>query len=358
MRRFRTRATAWIAVLGAASGAAVLSGCALDPVGLAIGAASTAAGPPEVSVAPAYRGMDCRTLAGMLKAYGDQLPTMDMEQREAQSIHIRGVRQVMAEQGCAVAGAAPAVATPAAGPSPAPPATSEPQGAMGAAVGPVTAELAQAVGLATPRGLLVTALIPGRAADQSGIRGGDVILEVRGVAVSDAARMRRVLGTVPNGQSVLVTLWRARESREMIVGPITSNTPALPPGAVYADAPVLAPAPVRERFCVAQLTGSGFLASSVHSPLFTVRNDGSEAESAKLAESFLLAARKSQPGKWLAPHTRPSCNRDSKVCSSASPDSDVLMMLCETEREKGVAVYEAFKRSKPLTELAWSPPAS
>ncbi|WP_188259116.1 S1C family serine protease [Azospirillum tabaci] len=358
MQRVCKAARAWMAALVAVSGAAMLSGCALDPVGLAVGAASSASGSEAsmtADVAAAYRGTNCPTLEALLKAYNDPLPTLGGRERQAQLIHITAVRQLMAEQRCPAADTAgPGTAGSAAAPA----ATREPQGAMGAAVVPLTAQVAQAVGLESPRGLVVTALMPGKAAERSGIRAGDVILEVRGVAVDDAVQMRRALGAVPSGQSVLVKLWRARELRELIVGPITSTTPALPPDAVYADAPVLPAAPVRERFCVAQVTGSGLFASGVHSPLFTVRNDGSEAESAKLATAFLEAARKAQPGYWRAPHPRPTCSRDSKVCTSASADSDVLMMLCETEREKGTAVYESLRRDKPLTELAWSPPAS
>lgn len=380
MQRVSKAARAWMAALVAVSGAAMVSGCALDPAGLAIGAMNAASMPSEASLVadmvPSYRGTGCQALASLQKGYIDQLPTVDPAYREAVVVNIKAVRQVMAEQRCAEgggavagAGSAPATTvttgpngisgaaagTAGSGASPAP--ASEPQGAMGAAVGPLTAQLAQAVGLESPRGLVVTALIPGKAAELSGIRGGDVILEVRGVAVGDVVQMRGVLGAVPSGQSVLVKLWRAREPRELIVGPIISTTPALPPGAVYADAPVLAAAPVRERFCVAQMTGSGLFSSSVHSPLFTVRNDGSEAESAKLTTAFWEAARKAQPGYWLAPHPRPTCTRDSKICTSASADSDVLMMLCETDHGKGVEIYEALRRDKPRTELPWSPPA-
>ncbi|WP_209778611.1 PDZ domain-containing protein [Azospirillum agricola] len=359
MQRVRTGATAWMAALVAASGAALLSGCALDPAGLAIGAMNAASMPSEASLVadtvPSYRGTDCQTLATQLRWHSDQLRSVDPAYREAVVVNVKAVRQVMAEQRCAAADTG-AVAG-AGGASPAPAVANEPQGAMGAAVGPLTAELARAVGLEAPRGLLVTELMPGRAAELSGIRSGDVILEVRGVAVGDAAQIRRALGVVPDGQSVLVKLWRARELRELIVGPIASSTPALPPGAVYADAPVLAPAPERERYCVAQLATSSFFTSGVRSPLLTVRNDGSEGESAKLVAAFQLAAQKAQPGKWLAPLRRLNCNRDSKVCSSVSADAEVLLMLCETEREKGAAVYESLRQSKPLTELAWSPPA-
>ncbi|WP_211098412.1 PDZ domain-containing protein [Azospirillum sp. B506] len=125
---------------------------------------------------------------------------------------------------------------------------SEPQGRVGISVAPVTDQPAQAVGLAAPRGVLVVELMPGETADVSGVRPGDVILDVRGV----------------------------------------------PAGAVHADAPDLMAAPVaplRERFCVAQLMTSGASVSGVRSPWFSVGNTGGEAEVAKVTTAFQLPAR-------------------------------------------------------------------
>ncbi|WP_372399303.1 PDZ domain-containing protein [Azospirillum sp. HJ39] len=379
MQRVRTGASAWMAAFVVASGSAVLSGCAVDPVGLAISAAGAASAPSAASqvaeTASFYRGTSCQALAMLLQTNTDSLPLVGPANRQSMLVNIQALRQVMVEQDCpatgtgAVAGVgsalAPIATTGSKGgggavtgmpPGSAAVTANEPQGRMGMSVLPVTAQLAQAVGLEAPRGLVVVELMPGQAADLSGIRSGDVILDVRGTAVSDAMQLRRVLGVVPDGQSVLVKLWRGRELREVIVGPVASNTPALPAGAIYADAPVSVAMPVRERFCVAQLTTPGFLASGVRSPLFTVRNNGSEAESAKVVAAFLQAAQKAQPGKWLAPHPRPNCNQDSMVCSSLNADSEALMMLCRTERVEGTQVYESLGQSTPLTELAWSPP--
>ena len=375
MQRVRTGASTWLAALAVASGAAVLSGCAVDPVGLAIGAAGAASGPSEASqiaeTATYYRGTSCQALAILLQTNTDSLPSVSPAYRRSMSLNIQAFRQVMAEQRCPATGSgslmgvdsalAPTATAGsngmggiAAGAPPGSPPVSEPQRGVGVLVAPVTAQLAQMVGLEAPRGLVVMDLMPGQAADVSGIRAGDVILEVHGVAVGDPVQMRRVLGVVPDGQGVLVKLWRAREVREVIMGPVAGNTPALPAGAVYADAPAPVAAPVRERFCVAQVMNSGLPASGVRAPLFTVRNNGSEAESAKVAAAFLLAAQKAQPGKWLAPHPWPSCSQDSKLCSSVNADSEVLMMLCRTEREEGARIYESLRQSKPLTELAWS----
>nr|WP_222530510.1 PDZ domain-containing protein [Azospirillum sp. 412522] len=234
-----------MAVLVVASGAAVLSGCAVDPVGLAIGAAGTASAPLEASqvaeTTSYYRGTSCQALVILLRTNTDSLPSVPPVYRPSMSVNIQALRQVMAEQGCAAAdpgaragvGSA-SVPTAAVGPkdmggvptgTPPESATvpaSGPQGRVGMLVVPVTAQLAQAAGLEVPHGLVVMELMPGQAADVSGIRSGDVILEVRGVVVRDPVQMRRVLGMVPDGQSVPVKLWRARELREMIVGPVAS----------------------------------------------------------------------------------------------------------------------------------------
>lgn len=379
MQNVRAAAFTWMAALVVASGAGMLSGCAVDPVGLAIGAAGAAGAPSQASqvaeTASYYRGTSCQALAILLQTNTDSLSSTPPEYRQSMSVNIQALRQVMTEQRCpasgsgAAAGArsdlAPgttagsiglggaAVGTP---PGSATVSANEPQGRVGMSVAPVTAQLAQAVGLEAPRGLLVVELMPGQAADVSGLRPGDVILEVRGVAMGDPMQIRRVLGLVPDGQSVLVKLWRGRELHKLAVGPVSSNTPALPAGAVHADAPSPMAAPLRERFCVAQLMTSGTPAGGVRSLLFTVRNTGSEAEIAKVMAAFLLAARKAQPGRWLAPQMRPTCNRDSTACSSVNADSEVLMLLCRTEREEGAQLYGSLRQSRPLTELAWSPP--
>ncbi|WP_161958059.1 PDZ domain-containing protein [Azospirillum palustre] len=368
-----------MAALVVALGAGMLSGCAVDPVGLAIGAVGAAGAPSQASqvaeTASYYRGTSCEALAMLLQTNTDSLSSTPPEYRQSMSVNIQALRQVMTEQRCpasgsgASAGASPhlppatAAGSPGLGgtavgtsPGSAPAPASEPQGRVGISVAPVTAQTAQAVGLEAPRGLLVMELMPGQAADVSGIRPGDVILEVRGVAMGDPMQMRRVLGLVPDGQSVLVKLWRGRQLRELVVGPVASNTPALPAGAVYADAPAPMAAPLRERFCVAQLMTSGALAGGVRSTLFTVRNTGSEAESAKTMAAFLQAAQKAQPGRWLAPQMRPTCTGDATACSSVNADSEVLMMLCRTERGEGAQVYESLRQSRPMTELAWSPP--
>lgn len=226
---------------------------------------------------------------------------------------------------------------------------------MGVVVAPVTSEVAQAAGLAQPKGVLVTQLVEGRGAAASGIRVGDIILEVRGIPVADGFQVQAALGPIPDGQSAKVRLWRAKEERDLIVGPISSTTPALPPGATYADAPMLTAQPVGDRYCVIQLTGSGMSAAGLRSPLLTLRHDGSEKASAKVADAFMRSVQQAQPGKWQ-PQSALRCDKDSKVCTSTSSKPEVFMMLCETDQSKGAAIYDSLQRHKPLTDFPWTPP--
>ncbi|AZY48950.1 hypothetical protein C0J09_07205 [Bordetella avium] len=360
---------------------ATMSGCALDPVGLLIQANAAASRPSEASLVAEsadhyrqyYKGFDCNALEQVQKA---QLETIEVSQRyrEAAAINRQALRQVMSERGCGLASAATAVTakeastntastpkdkaltqaeTAASGAVPVV-RPAEPQGSMGVAVLPVTNEIAQAVGLPQRRGMLVTQVLEGQSAAASGIRPGDILLEVAGLPVDDAYQIRRALGLVPDGQSIMVRVWRGNEQRDLIVGPISSNTPALPAGAVYAGAP--APLPETDRFCVLQLRGSGMFADGLLTPVIALRNDGSEKANAKVAAAFMQSVQQAQPGKWQ-PQPTVICNKESSVCSSASAQAEVLMMLCETDAAKVTAMHDALQRQKSMRDFSWTAPA-
>jgi serine protease Do len=87
------------------------------------------------------------------------------------------------------------------------------KGELGMTVQKLTPQLAENLGLEKPEGVVVTAVEPGSAADDAGIRRGDVILEVdrkpvRGVeeyrkAISGSRKGRGVLFLVRRGESTL-----------------------------------------------------------------------------------------------------------------------------------------------------------
>lgn len=351
---------------------ATLSGCALDPIGLAINAVSM---PSEVSlveeVSVSYRLADCNELERWEKTFLEDM-SAPARARKATAINLQAVRQVQREKNCGPSSSATKVAGIDASLGKAQPGVqagvaatggvpivqpAEPQGIIGVVAEPVTNEIAQAAGLSQSRGLLVTQLLEGKAAVASGIRLGDIVLEINGTPIDDVNQMRRTLGVVPDGQNVMARLWRGKEQRDLIVGPISSNTPALPPGAVYAGAPVQPVLPNTDRFCVLKLTGSGMFADSLLTPLLALRNDGSEKANAKVAAAFMQSVQQAQPGKW---QSQPAlyCNKESSVCTSVNSKPETLMMLCETDQSKGAAIHDSLQSQKSTTAFPWTPPAT
>ena len=82
------------------------------------------------------------------------------------------------------------------------------RGALGVTIQDVTPDLAQALGLSVQNGAIVSSVEPGSAADQAGIRMGDVITAIDGRPVMDSGDLRNEIGLRRRGRSVSVTLIR------------------------------------------------------------------------------------------------------------------------------------------------------
>lgn len=68
-------------------------------------------------------------------------------------------------------------------------------------------------------GALVTEVIPGSPADRAGLEVGDVITDVGGESVEDVDDLRKALGEVDDGESVLVSVARGPERESVLVKP-------------------------------------------------------------------------------------------------------------------------------------------
>jgi serine protease Do len=76
---------------------------------------------------------------------------------------------------------------------------------------------ARAVGLKEPNGVLVAQTVPGDPADKGGIKTGDVILRVTGMAVENpTALLNRIAGLHP-GDKVQVSVWRQNKMVDLTV---------------------------------------------------------------------------------------------------------------------------------------------
>jgi serine protease Do len=86
---------------------------------------------------------------------------------------------------------------------------------LGASGREVTSDVAHALGLRRPAGVLVETVHPDGPADRAGIRVGDVVLGVNGRPVDDAQALSYRIATLPIGGSADVTIWRKGEERAL-----------------------------------------------------------------------------------------------------------------------------------------------
>ena len=106
------------------------------------------------------------------------------------------------------------------------PAPEEPAGAsalararLGLTVQTVDADLAEALGLKSDRGALVTSVLPGAPGEDAGIKRGDLIVRVDDAVVRDAEGLMAALAKVKPGREADFTLWRGIRTLEVTVTP-------------------------------------------------------------------------------------------------------------------------------------------
>jgi len=78
---------------------------------------------------------------------------------------------------------------------------------------------APATALPVAEGVRVTEVIPGSPADRAGLEVGDIITDVGGKSVEDVDDLRKALGEVSDGESVLVSVVRGSDRKSVSVKP-------------------------------------------------------------------------------------------------------------------------------------------
>jgi serine protease Do len=95
------------------------------------------------------------------------------------------------------------------------------RGFMGVSVGPLSPDLAQALGLPTAqKGALVQNVLPNTPASKAGLEAGDVVLAINGKDVDSAGALTRSVSLVPPGGKVDVDLIRNGQKKKvtLVVG--------------------------------------------------------------------------------------------------------------------------------------------
>jgi serine protease Do len=83
------------------------------------------------------------------------------------------------------------------------------RGWIGVQIQPVTADIAESLGMKNARGALVAEPQSGSPADKAGVKSGDVIVSVNGEAVEDARNLARRIGSLSPGTSVKLGVIRS-----------------------------------------------------------------------------------------------------------------------------------------------------
>jgi serine protease Do len=91
------------------------------------------------------------------------------------------------------------------------------RGWIGVQIQPVTAEIADSLGLKAPLGALVTEPQASGPAAKAGVLAGDVITAVNGKSVKDAKDLARQIGTLAPGATVTLSVWRKGETKSFSI---------------------------------------------------------------------------------------------------------------------------------------------
>jgi serine protease Do len=92
------------------------------------------------------------------------------------------------------------------------------RGRIAVAIGEVTKDVADSLGLPSAEGALVSSVEPGGPADKAGVQPGDIILKFNGHSVDTATDLPRMVGDTKPGTRATITVWRKGQTRDL---PIT-----------------------------------------------------------------------------------------------------------------------------------------
>ncbi|HEV7326904.1 MAG TPA: trypsin-like peptidase domain-containing protein [Bosea sp. (in: a-proteobacteria)] len=89
------------------------------------------------------------------------------------------------------------------------------RGFIGVQIQPVTAEVADAIGLKDAKGALIASAQAGGPAAKAGLKRGDTIIAVNGEKIADARALSRKIATFAPGAKTSLTIWRDGKEREI-----------------------------------------------------------------------------------------------------------------------------------------------
>ena len=98
------------------------------------------------------------------------------------------------------------------------------RGRIGVALGEMTKDVAESLGLGKPRGAYVRNVEPNGPAAVGGIEAGDVILSFNGREINKSTDLPRIVGETKPGTTAAVQVWRKGSTREVTVTVIDTDS--------------------------------------------------------------------------------------------------------------------------------------
>ena len=88
----------------------------------------------------------------------------------------------------------------------------------------ITPELSQALDLKNTQGTLVSQVMERSLAEKSGIRAGDVLIDINGRPITSPSSMRNAIGLIPVGDTISLTLLRDNEKKMLKITMVDPKT--------------------------------------------------------------------------------------------------------------------------------------
>ena len=111
------------------------------------------------------------------------------------------------------------------------------RGRIGVAIGPVTKEVAESIGLGKPIGAMVSNVEAGGPADKAGVEAGDIITKVDGRPVEKFGDLPRMVGTTKPGSKTTLQVFRRGAYRDVSVAVVDFDVADKAASAPGRDAP-------------------------------------------------------------------------------------------------------------------------
>ncbi|WP_445678868.1 PDZ domain-containing protein [Radicibacter daui] len=217
-----------------------LGGCALDPAGLAISAAGSLYSPPDPAtvIVPEFKNSfgayNCPSLA-------EAEVTLKADSNDPGDVVLLGaleaIRQLKAEKGCsAITQTAPtqtSANSTANNVSQTPP---DLQGGFGLEIETLSSSIGTAIGLNPAQGAVVISALKGGTGEKAGLEPLDVIVEVAGQKVANAADLQGIVSKMRPGFNAPVRIWRDHTFADLTVEVATPQAPVAATAAAPAAA--------------------------------------------------------------------------------------------------------------------------